>query len=47
MIWDEGPGEPFSEHGHYIKLSNTDYSALACGFHETSDGRFWSIQNFQ
>lgn len=47
MMWDEGPGEPFSEHGHYINMSNPSYSAVACGFHETSDGQIWAIQNFQ
>ena len=26
MMWDEGPGQPFSEHGHYINMSSTSYS---------------------
>lgn len=43
-MWDEGPGEPFSEHGHYINMSNTDYSKVACGF--ANDGATWSNQNF-
>ncbi len=46
-MWDEGPGEPFSEHGHYINMTNPSYSMVACGFHETADGGFWSVQNFQ
>jgi hypothetical protein len=46
-MWDEGPGEPYSEHGHYINMTNPSYSMVACGFHETGDGRFWSVQNFQ
>jgi Cysteine-rich secretory protein family len=45
-MWDEGPGEPYSEHGHYINMSNPDYKQVACGFHETPDGKVWAIQNF-
>jgi hypothetical protein len=46
-MWDEGPGEPFSAHGHYINMTNPEYSMVACGFYETADGQFWSVQNFQ
>jgi len=46
-MWDEGPGEPYSAHGHYINMTNPSYSMVACGFYETPDGRFWSVQNFQ
>ena len=46
-MWDEGPGEPYSAHGHYINMTNPSYTMVACGFHETSEGRFWSVQNFQ
>lgn len=44
-MWDEGPGEPFSEHGHYINMSSTQYSKVACGF-STSNQGVWSNQNF-
>lgn len=46
-MWDEGPGEPFSEHGHYINMTNPSYSMVACGFYETSGGNVWAVQNFQ
>ncbi|MBW2262438.1 MAG: hypothetical protein JRG91_10735 [Deltaproteobacteria bacterium] len=46
MMWDEGPGEPFSEHGHYINMSSTSYTEVACGFHEGSSG-VWAVQNFR
>lgn len=46
-MWDEGPGEPYSKHGHYINMTNGSYRMVACGFHETSDGGLWSVQNFQ
>jgi hypothetical protein len=44
-MWDEGPGEPFEAHGHYINMSNTDYSKVACGFSQTGQG-VWANQNF-
>ncbi len=43
-MWNEGPGEPFEEHGHYINMSSTGYSKVACGFAE--NGGVWSNQNF-
>ena len=48
MMWDEGPGEPYSEHGHYINMTNPKYTQVACGFAVTADGKkFWSVQNFR
>jgi hypothetical protein len=46
-MWDEGPGEPYSQHGHYINMTNPSYSMVACGFHETPGGQVWAVQNFQ
>lgn len=45
MMWDEGPGEPFSEHGHYINMSSQTYTRVACGS-STSGSGVWSNQNF-
>jgi hypothetical protein len=42
QMWDEGPGEPFSAHGHYINMSSNNYSMVACG-----EGGGWFVQNFQ
>jgi len=47
LMWDEGPGEPFSAHGHYINMSSTTYTAVACGWHTTGDGEVWAVQNFR
>lgn len=44
-MWDEGPGEPFSAHGHYINMSSTNYSRVACGFSSSGAG-VWANQNF-
>ncbi len=42
MMWDEGPGEPFSAHGHYLNMTNPRFTKVACG---GSDG--WFVQNFE
>ena len=47
MMWDEGPGEDFEAHGHYINMSNTGYTKVACGFAATAEGSVWSVQNFR
>jgi uncharacterized protein YkwD len=47
MMWDEGPGEPYSEHGHYINMTNTSYTEVACGFYTTPDGAVWAVQDFR
>lgn len=47
MMWDEGPGEPFSEHGHYLNMSNASYTQVACGFYATPDGSMWATQDFR
>ncbi len=46
MMWDEGPGEPFSAHGHYLNMSSTQFSKVACGRFSSSKG-VWSNQNFK
>jgi len=47
MMWAEGPGEPFSEHGHYLNMSSTSFTEVACGFHVTPSGSVWAVQNFR
>jgi hypothetical protein len=47
MMWAEGPGEPFSEHGHYLNMSSTTFTEVACGFHVTPSGSVWAVQNFR
>jgi hypothetical protein len=46
-MWAEGPGEPYSQHGHYINMANPNYTRVACGFAVRSDGRVWAIQDFR
>jgi len=47
MMFDEGPGEPYSAHGHYINMTNPAHSRVACGFYQGPDGRWWAVQDFQ
>jgi hypothetical protein len=46
MMWDEGPGQDFSKHGHYLNMSEESYTMVACGFAESSSG-VWAVQNFR
>ncbi|MCC6764333.1 MAG: CAP domain-containing protein [Deltaproteobacteria bacterium] len=47
LMWAEGPGEPYSEHGHYINMTNPSYTKVACGFAVLSNGRVWAVQDFR
>lgn len=44
-MFDEGPGEPYSAHGHFINMTNPSYHSLACGFYEQG-GKVWLVQNY-
>ena len=46
-MWDEGPGEDFQMHGHYINMTNSRHSEVACGFFTTDSGQVWAVQNFR
>jgi Cysteine-rich secretory protein family len=47
QMFDEGPGTPYSAHGHFINMTNTSYKTVACGFYKSPDAGLWSVQNFQ
>jgi hypothetical protein len=46
VMWNEGPGSDFSRHGHYINMSSTAYTKVACGFFTEPDGSVWAVQDF-
>ncbi len=46
LMWNEGPGDDFQKHGHFINMSNPNYTRVACGF-APGMGGIWSVQNFQ
>jgi hypothetical protein len=41
-MWGEGPGG-----GHYENMSSNEYTAVACGFHDTGSGGVWAVQDFK
>ena len=45
-MFAEGPGQPYSEHGHYLNMTSREYGAVACGFAVAADGSLWVVQNF-
>jgi hypothetical protein len=47
LMWDEGPGADYATHGHYINMTNPNYSMVSCGFHTFPDGSVWAVQNFR
>lgn len=46
-MWNEGPGADYSAHGHFINMSSTEYSEVACGFAIDNDGSMWAAQDFR
>ncbi len=47
LMWAEGPGSDFSTHGHYLNMSSTSYTRVACGFYVTPLGSIWTVQDFR
>jgi hypothetical protein len=52
QMFDEGPpaedpceGDCYQEHGHYINMTSTRITGVACGYFEGEEGA-WSVQNF-
>lgn len=46
MMWAEGPGADFNRHGHYLNMSSTRYTEVACGY-ATVRGGLWAVQDFR
>jgi hypothetical protein len=46
MMWAEGPGDVFGGHGHYVNMSSTKYTKVACGFYVLPNGKVWATQDF-
>lgn len=53
FMFDEGPpptatctGTCFQTYGHYINMTNTRYTSMACGFYPTPAGEVWQVQNY-
>jgi len=39
-------GQCFEDHGHFINMTSTSMTKVACGFYTTSAGKVWAVQNF-
>ena len=46
MMWDEGPGDDFSRHGHYLNMANAAYTSVGCGYF-LQEGRLWINMDFR
>ena len=53
QMWNEGPppqtpctGACFQQYGHFINMTNTSYTKVACGFYTMPTGKIWAAQNF-
>jgi hypothetical protein len=53
QMWDEGPpptnpcdGDCFQMYGHFINMTTTTSTQVACGFYTTAAGKVWAAQNF-
>jgi hypothetical protein len=57
QMWSEGPppngvqacmadNACFQMHGHFINMSSTQDTKVACGFYTTPSGAIWATQNF-
>jgi hypothetical protein len=54
QMFNEGPppmtpcsGTCYEQHGHFINMTNTHYTMVACGYYTGADGKAWSVQNFK
>jgi len=41
-MWSEGPGG-----SHYDNMTHPSYTMVACGFHHTSSGEVWAVQDYR
>lgn len=53
QMWSEGPGPMnpctgscYQTHGHFINMTSSSTTRVACGFFTTSNGQLWAVQNF-
>ncbi|HLK39289.1 MAG TPA: hypothetical protein VKU41_21160, partial [Polyangiaceae bacterium] len=57
QMWNEGPppngvqacegnNACFEMYGHFINMSSTMNTKVACGFYTTPSGQVWATQNF-
>ncbi len=53
QMWAEGPAPSscddacLGQHGHYLNMTSTTSTKVACGFYDDGAGAVWSNQNFK
>jgi hypothetical protein len=45
QMWAEGP-PPAGQDNHWLNMSNSQYTQVACGFYQTPAGDWWATQDF-
>jgi Cysteine-rich secretory protein family len=45
QMWMEGP-PPQGQDDHWLNMENPQYTQVACGFYQDSQGTWWATQNF-
>jgi hypothetical protein len=45
QMWAEGPPAAGKDN-HWLNMSNSAYTKVACGFFQTPDGSWWATQDF-
>ena len=45
-IKDQAAGGCFLTHGHWINMSSTTSTVVACGFYNVEGGTYWMNQDF-
>jgi hypothetical protein len=44
-MWREGP-PPQGQDNHWLNMENPQYTKVACGFYQDSQGTWWATQDF-
>jgi hypothetical protein len=44
-MWAEGP-PPAGQDNHWLNMSNSSYTTVACGFYQDPQGTWWATQDF-
>ena len=45
QMWMEGP-PPQGQDNHWLNMENPQYTQVACGFYQDSQGNWWATQDF-
>jgi hypothetical protein len=46
-MYNEGPGQDYAQHGHYLNMMSPRFTKVSCGYFTTPSGQVWAVQDFQ